>query len=89
MSAESIPVIIAVYVDDILIACTDDEKISKVKKEIAKKFDVKDMRNLTYFLGIKVVHNLKAGTIWMGQPCYTESILLSLRCNTQEAVKLL
>ena len=59
-------------------------------QKIAKKFDVKDMRNLTYFLiGIKVVHNLKAGTIWMGQPCYTESILLSLRCNTQEAVKLL
>ena len=55
MSAESIAVIFAVYVDDILIACTDNEKISKVKKKIVEKFDVKDMGNLTYFLGIKVV----------------------------------
>ena len=75
MLAESIPVIIAVYVVDILIACTNDEKISKVKKEIAKKFDVKNMGNFAFVLGIKVVQNLKAGTIWMGQPCYTESII--------------
>ena len=36
MSAESIAVIFAVYVDDILIACTDDEKISKVKKKLQR-----------------------------------------------------
>ena len=33
------------------------------------------MGELHYFLGVKVVQDLEAGTIWMGQPTYTENLV--------------
>ena len=57
------PVIIAVYVNDILIAGRTDKTIAEVKTAIANRFDVKDMGELYYFLGVKVVQDLEAGTI--------------------------
>jgi len=42
-------VVIAVYVDDILIAGKTDERISKVKAVIADHFEVKDMGSITLF----------------------------------------
>ena len=56
-------VIIAVYVDDILIVGKTDERIAEVKAAIANRFEVKDMGQLHYFLGVKIVQDLKAGTI--------------------------
>ena len=75
-------VIIAVYVDDILIAAKTDKKIAEVKTAIANRFEAKDMGELHYFLGVKVIQDLKAGTIWLGQPAYSESILRQF--NMQE-----
>ena len=41
------------------------------------------MGNLHYFLGVKVVQDLEAGTIWIGQPAYTENLVLHF--NMQDA----
>ena len=68
-------VVIAVYVDDILIAAKTDKHIAEVKAAIANRFEVKDMCELHYFLGVKIVQDLKAGTIWLGQPAYSENML--------------
>ena len=76
-------VIIAVYVDDILIAAKIDKKIAEVKTAIANRFEAKDMGKLHYFLGVKVIQDLKADTIWLGQPAYSESILRQF--NMQDA----
>ena len=68
-------VIIAVYVDDILIAGTSNKKIAEVKAAIANCFEVKDMGEFHYFLGVKIVRDSQAGTIWLGQPSYSENIV--------------
>lgn len=47
-------VIIAVYVDDILIAAKSDARITEVKTAIASQFETTDMGKLHYFLGVKV-----------------------------------
>ena len=75
VSTDGKSVIIAVYIDDILIAGRTDKRIAEVKTAIANRFDVKDMGELHYFLGVKVVQDLEAGTIWMGQPTYTENLV--------------
>ena len=64
MSTDGEPVIIAIYVDDILIAGRTDERTAEVKAAIANRFDVNDMGNLHYFLGVKVIQDLEAGTIY-------------------------
>ena len=45
--------ILAVYVDDIILGGKSIEKIQQIINEIALRFDVKDMGELKYFLGVK------------------------------------
>lgn len=63
---------IGVYVDDIVLAGRSDERI---KDAIAKRFEIKDMGQLHYFLGMTVIQNERHNSVWIGQPTYTEKIL--------------
>ena len=72
VSTEGELFVIAVYVDDIVLAGRSDRKMSEVKKALATRFDVKDMGELHYFLGVKIIQDQKAGKVWIGQPAYTE-----------------
>ena len=47
--------IIAVYVEDILLAGKSGQKINEVKQELAELFQMKDMGQLHYFLGANVI----------------------------------
>ena len=69
------PFIIGIYVDEILLAGKRNKRISEVKLALVKRFDAKDLGELNYFLGAKIVQNHRAGTIWIGQPTYTEGVL--------------
>ena len=48
---------------------------------------MKDMGELEYFLGVKVVQDIPGGTIWMGQPSYTETVLREFSMVDAKAVK--
>ena len=65
--------IVAIHVDDIILAGKTDEKIAKVKESIAERFQVKDMGELKYILGLQVIQ--EDGKVWIGQPTYTASII--------------
>ncbi|KAK3894704.1 hypothetical protein Pcinc_001550 [Petrolisthes cinctipes] len=67
--------IVAVYVDAIILACNCDDNVRKVKDSLASQFKLKDLSELQYFLGVKVVQNTVKGQIWIGQPLYIENIL--------------
>ena len=66
---------IAVYVDDILLAGKSDQKINEVKQALAELFQMKDMGQLHYFLGVKVIQKPDSKEIWIGQEAYTKSVL--------------
>ena len=66
---------IAIYVYDILLAGKIMKRMNTVKQALSQKFQVKDMGELNYFLGVKVVQDHNAGSVWIGQQSYTESIL--------------
>ena len=74
-STEGEMFVIAVYVDDILLAGKTDKQIAEVKKALSECFKVRDMGKLHYFLGVKVALNYETGETWIGQSLYTESIL--------------
>ena len=67
VSTEGELFIIAVYVDDILLAGKSDKRITEVKRALSSRFNVKDMGELQYFLGVMIIQDLKGGTVWMGQ----------------------
>ena len=77
---------IAVYVDDIVLACKSIERIAEVKKALAKQFEVKDLGELHYFLGMKVVQDQKSGEVWIGQPAYAKNIVQHFGMEHAKAV---
>lgn len=87
VSSEGEPFIIAVYVDDILLAGKTDSRIVEVKNALASKFNVKDMGELKYFLGVKVIQDIAGGNVWIGQPSYTETILQQFSMTEAKSVK--
>ena len=75
MSSEGEMFLIAVYVDDILLAGKSDKRMAKVKQALSQQFQVKDMGELHYFLGMRVVQDPSTGSVWIGQQSYTEDVL--------------
>ncbi len=51
---------IVVYVDDLILVCDNKDKLSQVKEELSRKFEMKDLGDLHLFLGMEVekVHNV-------------------------------
>lgn len=65
--------ILAVYVDDIMLAGKSQQKIDEVKAALGRRFQLKDMSELHYFLGVSVKQNSETGKTWIGQPAYTKA----------------
>jgi len=63
------------YTDDIFGASRDDEEIKERKDEIGKVWDIKDVGETEYFLGMRVQQDLKSGTIRLTQRPYWEHVL--------------
>src|SRR4051812_37569371 len=51
--------ILAVYVDDIIITGDDEAEIGRLKMCLSKAFEVKDLGQLKYFLGIEVARSAR------------------------------
>jgi hypothetical protein len=61
-------IVIVIYVDDLIITGDSDVDISDLKKLLKQKFEMKDLGELRYFLGIEVIHSPKG--IWLLQRQY-------------------
>jgi hypothetical protein len=74
--------ILAVYVDDIIITGDDKVEISRLKDSLRKEFEVKDLDQLKYFLGIEIARSPKG--IVLSQRKYVLELLSDigmLRCR--------
>ena len=68
-------VIIALYVDDILLSSNNTEMLKKEKLALAKRFKVKDFGELHYVLGMLVKRNRESQTLLISQTKYLEGVL--------------
>ena len=64
---------IALYVDDLLIACNSDDLLNHVKSKLCEKYKMKDLGNVNQFLGIKIVRS--NDKISMDQSAFAQSLL--------------
>jgi hypothetical protein len=71
-SDESI-VVITIYVDDLIVGGDNEKEIEHVKRLLKQKFDMKDLGELKFFLGIEIIRTPEG--IWLLQRQYVLDML--------------
>ena len=67
--------VIAVYVDDIMMIGRTNHVIQEFKRLLNKKFDIKDIGEATDYLGIQIERDKAAGTLKIHQTRYIKALL--------------
>ncbi|KAK4836188.1 hypothetical protein QYF36_019680 [Acer negundo] len=68
-------VFLILYVDDILLIENDVGVLTSAKEWLAKQFDMKDLGEASFILGIQVISDRKNRTIALSQASYIDKIL--------------
>jgi hypothetical protein len=70
---------IVVYVDDLILVCNDQNKLLQIKKELNQKFEMKDLEELHFFLGMEVERNRDERLLHINQIKYLKEIFKRFR----------
>jgi len=68
------PVFVLVYVDDLLLVSPRMDMIGKVKASLAAKYQMKDLGEVSMYLGVQVRRSLEEGWLEIGQEKYIRGL---------------
>ena len=68
-------IIIALYVDDLIIVCNNKGLLLKTNNHLAKRFEMKDLGEIHYILGVQITRDRGNHMIYFSQQKYVENIL--------------
>ena len=68
-------IFLILYIDDILLATNDLGLLHETKKFLSRNFEVKDMGEVSYVIGIEIFHNRSQGLLGLSQKVY-----ISIKC---------
>jgi hypothetical protein len=66
---------LVLYVDDILLATNDKGMLYEVKQFLSRNFDMKDMGEASYVIGIKIHRDRNRGILGLSQEAYINKVL--------------
>ena len=64
-----------VYVDDILMVCSDPSLLSELKQQLLSTWDMKDLGEIAYYLGLNVHRDRRPRKLWVSQPKYITGLI--------------
>ena len=73
--------IIVLYVDDMLLASNNMGMIHETKQFLSKKFDMKELGEASYVLGIEIHRDRSRGLLRLSQKSYIEKFLEDSTCR--------
>ena len=63
------------YVDDMLIAAKSEVEIDRLKAQLSKEFEMKDLGEAKKILGMEINKDRERGKIWLSQKQYLHKVL--------------
>jgi hypothetical protein len=79
--------LVALYVDDFLVFSNDPRRRAFLKRELSKKYNMKDLGIASSFVGLDIVHDREAKTIKVSQSRYIAEVLDRFNmadCNSEK-----
>jgi ATP-binding cassette subfamily B (MDR/TAP) protein 1 len=77
---------IVVYVDDFILVCDNKDKLLQVKEELSRKFEMKDLGDLHFLLGMEVKRDRAQRLLYINQIGYLKEILKCFRMEDCKAI---
>ena len=68
-------IILVLYVDDILLASNNIDLLHESKRFLSRNFDMKDLGEASYVIGIEIHRDRANGTLGLSQKAYIERVL--------------
>jgi len=68
-------IIVGVYVDDLTIAAANVDTLARFKTEMSKRYEMKDLGELHFILGLQVKRDRSARTLHLSQKQYINTVL--------------
>jgi transposase InsO family protein len=78
---------VLLYVDDILLFTSDMIELIKVKTDLMQSFDMRDLGDLEFIVGIRVIRDRSTKKIYLDQEAYCNRILEKFGMNYANPVK--
>jgi hypothetical protein len=81
-------IFLVLYVDDILLASSDVHLLLETKSFLSSHFDMKDLDEVSYVLGIEIHQDREKGVLGLSQKSYIEKVLKKFnmyKCNPTPA----
>eukprot|EP00253_Pinus_taeda_P021368 PITA_21368 len=79
-------IILVLYVDDMLLESKSIVEINRLKAQMARTFDMKDLGVARHILGMEIFRDRSNGKLWLSQEKYIEKILLRFGMNNVKPV---
>ncbi|KAE8661431.1 putative WRKY transcription factor 4 [Hibiscus syriacus] len=68
-------IILLLYVDEMLVACSNMQEIINLKQKLSKQFAMKDLGTAKQILGMRIKRDTKSGTLMLSQAEYINKVL--------------
>jgi hypothetical protein len=81
-------IILLLYVDDMLVAIKSMVKINRLKAQLARAFDMKDLGVAKQILGMEIDRDRKNGKLWLSKQKYVEKILMRFGMNNVKPIQI-
>ena len=78
---------VVIYVDDLIIACNSLALLSTIKNALNKRFEMSDLGELKFCLGMEIDRNHDVGTVSVRQSKFLQSILAKFGMQDCKPVK--
>jgi hypothetical protein len=76
-----------VYVDDLILVCNNKDKLLQVKEKLSQNFEMKDLGNLHFFLGMEVERDLAQRLLYVNQIGYLKEIFKHFHMEDCKAIR--
>lgn len=81
LKENQVVVFLVLYVDDILIIGNNVKKMTHIKEWLNTQFDMKDLGEAAYVLGIQIIRNRKNRSLALSQTTYIDKVLERFSMN--------
>jgi hypothetical protein len=83
VQVRDVKIFILVYVDDLILVCNNKDKLLQVKEELYRKFEMKDLSDLHFFLSMEVERDHAQHFLYINQIGYLKEIFRCFHITTR------